>query len=152
MIIVIKLKRCYLQILELDELLKQKESWNILRGVPNTFDSNVNLVFYKIDCNIDGVVVFKCSEQGEVIPILCSIHSITKSAKEEHEITELIVETRFPFVVGFFHGQTKPEPEDLVAEFLNELIRLDPENSGPETDGRKCTASLHCMKCDTRTR
>ena len=98
------------------------------------------------------MVVFKCTEQGEVIPILCSIHSISKSAKEEDNETEIILETRFPFVVRFCHGETKPEPEDLVAAFIKELKRLNPNNNGPETAGRKCTVTLHCMKCDTPIR
>ena len=130
-----------------------KEALDLLQGFQQEMTSAIlNLPHYKVDCNIDGVVVFKCSEQGEVTPILCSVHSVSKSAKEEDKDTTIILETRFPFVVGFFHGKTKPEPEDLCSAFIQELDRLDPDNNGPETAGRKCTAKLHCMKCDTPIR
>lgn len=132
--------------------MQLKIAWNELRGQQHDLVANGNKPHYKLDCNIDGVAVFKCSEQGEVIPILCCIHSISKSAKPEDRKTEIILETRFPFVLGFFHGQTKPEPEDLVDEFLAELEYLNPENNAPETATRKFTVRLHCMKCDTPIR
>ncbi len=129
-----------------------KEALNTLRGEKTTLTSNLSLPHFKLDANIDGVAVFKCSEQGEVIPILCSIYSISKSASDEDKCSEIIFETRYPFVAGFFHGKTKPEADDLVAEFVEELERLRPDNNGPETIGRKCSIALHCMKCDTPIR
>ena len=141
-----------LQILEFNQERAVQEAWNHLGGIQRDYFELRCIPHYKIDCNIDGVVVFKCSESGEVIPILCSIHSVSKSAKEEDQHTEYIFEKRYPFVVGFFHGKTKPTPEELMEALLRELEYLDPANTCPETEGRLFTASLHCMKCDTPIR
>jgi len=90
--------------------------------------------------------------QGELIPILCYCHSINKSALPEDKEGEFIFEKRLPFIVGFFHGKQKPPVEELCKEFVAELGRLDPNNNGPETEGRTFTCSLWCMSCDSPMR
>lgn len=129
------------------------KSLNQLRGHVNNLQSiPAKLPHYKIGCNFDGVSVFENSLHGEVIPILCYCHSINKSASQEDEPSEIIIETRLPFIVGFFHGKQKPLVEDLCHDFIIELQRLDPLNSGPETYGRKFTCSLYWMSCDSPMR
>jgi hypothetical protein len=142
-----------LQIEAYNEKFQFEKALNQLRGHIDELDLVPGvLLHYKIAGNIDGVFVFKNTLQGEVIPILCYIHSINKSASKEDEKYEIILETRLPCIVGFFHGKQKPLVEDLCRDFVAELNRLDPNNNGHETSGRKFTCSLYCMSCDSPMR
>ena len=107
---------------------------------------------YKICCNEDGVNIFNNSEQAEAIPILVYVHSISKSAAPEDVANEIILKTRLPFVVGYYHGKTKPSVEELTKDFVAELLRLHPDNDEPETEGRRCICELFCMTCDSPMR
>lgn len=64
----------------------------VLRGVPELNESHnndCNIPHYSINVNIDGVCVFKNSEQSEIIPILATVHSVAKSYGDDEIILTL---------------------------------------------------------------
>jgi hypothetical protein len=126
----------------MSEKLQMEKAFLDIRG--HVAALNDKLIHYKITCNIDGGCVLKNSEQGEVIPILCFVNSISKSASPEDLENEIILKIRLPFIVGYYHGKHKPSSvEDLLKDFISELIKLHPDNHGPETEGRKCTCTIY---------
>lgn len=124
---------------------------SVLRGNLrcNASNGNTSLPHYSINVNIDGVCVFNNSEQAEIIPILAAVHSVSKSYEHDEEF---LLPTCYPFIVGVFHGKTKPNVDRLCEAFLSELKRLDPANFGNDTEGRQCTVSLRSMICDSPMR
>ncbi len=85
-----------------------------------------NIPHFEMDVNIDGVELFNNSEQAELIPILAVVHSIKKSAhcKEKKQI----LKSSIPVLLGYYHGQGKPEIKKFLASLLRDLKRLHPDN------------------------
>lgn len=81
-----------------------------------------NIPHFEMDVNIDGVELFNNSEQAELIPILAVVHSIKKSAhcKEKKQI----LKSSIPVLLGYYHGQGKPEIKKFLAPLLRDLKRL----------------------------
>jgi hypothetical protein len=125
----------------------------ILRGEKESEPDELQteLPHYFIVINIDGVIAFTNSEQAEIIPILGLVYSVKRSAFSEEP--EIVLETRYPFVIGFFHGKEKPDLGKFLEPLFEELKRLSPNNADPvQTAGREFTASLQCVVADTPMR
>lgn len=105
---------------------------------------------YFLIINIEEVLAFNNLEQAEVITILESNFVKNLAHSEEKAI---VLETLYPFFIGFFRGKTKPDLNNFLKQFFDELRRLSPTNDNVnETMGREFAASLHCVLADTPMR
>jgi hypothetical protein len=130
-----------------------------------------------IDVNIDGVQLFKNSSRSQVpyihiyvlnvikvmrnnkskyfqaVPILMRIYGIGSSEEllPKHVIPMDLTD---PIIVAFFHGESKPDLDKFLKDFLEELQSLHPRR-GREVDGqhtRSLSVRLRCNICDTKER
>ena len=104
-----------------------------------------NLPEFLIDINIDGVQLFKNSEQAELIPILAIIHSVRKAGKET------IFKSSTPILLGYYHGQGKPNVKKFLAPLLADLESLHKHNPNAPKD-RQFTVKLRCIRTDAPMR
>jgi hypothetical protein len=104
-----------------------------------------NLPEFLIDINIDGVQLFKNSEQAELIPITAIIHSIRKWGKET------ILKSSTPILLGYYHGQGKPNVKKFLAPLLADLKDLH-KNNPNAPKGRQFTVKLRCIRTDAPMR
>lgn len=81
-----------------------------------------NLPEFVIEINIDGVQLFKNSEQAELFPKLAIIQSIRKVGKET------ILKSSTPILLGYHHGQGKPNVKKFLAPLLADLKDLHKNN------------------------
>ena len=128
-----------------------KKAFRILKGESEEDEPSGPIPHYFLIINIDGVLAFTNSEQSEIIPILGLVHSVKSSAFSEEKA--ILLETTYPFVIGFFHGKSKPNLDNFLQPLLSELRRLSPNNNDPiQTKGREFTVSLRCVVADTPMR
>lgn len=110
-----------------------------------------NIPHFEMDANIDGVVIFNNSEQAELIPILVVIHSIKKSAQSKDK--KHILKSSTPILLGYYHGQGKPNIKKFLAPLLQDLKRLDPYNPNErERASLEFTVTLRCIRTDAPMR
>ena len=83
-----------------------KKAFRILKGESEEDEPSGPIPHYFLIINIDGVLAFTNSEKSEIIPILGLVHSVKSSAFSEEKA--ILLETTYPFVIGFFHGKSKP--------------------------------------------
>ena len=110
-----------------------------------------NIPHFEMDVNIDGVELFNNSEQAELIPILAVVHSIKKSAhcKEKKQI----LKSSIPVLLGYYHGQGKPEIKKFLAPLLQDLKRLHPDTPNErEKASLEFTVTLRCIRTDAPMR
>nr|CAH0105065.1 unnamed protein product [Daphnia galeata] len=137
------------QLFDREKALKQ--ALRILKGESEEDEPSGPIPHYFLIINIDGVLAFTNSEQSEIIPILGLVHSVKSSAFSEEKA--ILLETTYPFVIGFFHGKSKPNLDKFLQPLLSELRRLSPNNKDPiQTKGREFTVSLRCVVADTPMR
>ena len=137
------------QLFDREKALKQ--ALRILKGESEEDEPSGPIPHYFLIINIDGVLAFTNSEQSEIIPILGLVHSVKSSAFPEEKA--ILLETTYPFVIGFFHGKSKPNLDKFLQPLLSELRRLSPNNKDPiQTKGREFTVSLRCVVADTPMR
>lgn len=78
-----------------------------------------------IDFNFDGVSIKNASAQSSSMwPILVSVTGLKaggKTFKFHHDMP--------PFAVGYYIGGEKPKCNDIITEFVDELIQYNPETN-----------------------
>jgi hypothetical protein len=107
---------------------------------------------FELDINIDGIQIFKNSEQSSsVIPILGRIHSV--SPNFQCACDKVIFDDSLPFVIGFYNGKKDPNPKEFLARLIDELVRLSPDHSiASNTANRPCTVMLRVVIADSPMR
>ena len=107
---------------------------------------------YNIDGNMTALICLKIPRTLWVHNYFVLSKSIALSSSAEDELDKIWMERTYSFIVGVYQGPGKPTVEELCEPFLAELRRLDPYNDGPEFEGRRFSASLRCMRCDSPMR
>lgn len=109
------------------------------------------IAHFEMDANIDSVEILNNSELAELIPILALFHSVKKSVYSKEK--KHILKSSTPILLGYYHGQGKPDIKKFLAPLLQDLKRLHLDNQ-KEIDRAflQFTVTLRCIRTDASMR